>query len=188
MARRFHRPLRWLPWHECVAHDVSPSAVDALAKEGAVAAHSLDELVAKLASPRAIWLMVPAAVIDGAVDALAERLEAGNVIVDGGNSYCRDSVVRAERLTGQGVHYIDCGTSGGVWGLERGYCRSDIALAYHAGDGNEKGVLLCLWSGADSHARVPSLQWGLRDDEDGTTSLALSTRPAGTGTWPSSRG
>ena len=108
--------------HSCVAHDVSAEATRALAKEGAVPGLSLDEFVAQLKTPRAIWLMVPAGVVDATLADLAPRLAKGDVIIDGGNSFYRDDVDRAKRLAAQGLHYVDVGTSGGVWGLERGYC------------------------------------------------------------------
>jgi 6-phosphogluconate dehydrogenase len=108
--------------HECVVHDVSDAAVAALVKEGAVGSSSLDDFVARLAAPRVVWLMVPAGVVDGTLADLAPRLSAGDAIVDGGNSFYRDDVDRAKRLAGSGLHYVDCGTSGGVWGRERGYC------------------------------------------------------------------
>jgi 6-phosphogluconate dehydrogenase len=108
--------------HRCVVHDVSADAVRALGGEGAVGAASLDDLVARLARPRVAWLMVPAAVVNTTLDALAPRLEPGDVVVDGGNSYYRDDIARAKRLGARGIEYVDCGTSGGVWGLERGYC------------------------------------------------------------------
>jgi 6-phosphogluconate dehydrogenase len=108
--------------HQCVVHDVSPQAVHAMAQEGATGAASLDDLSARLASPRVVWLMVPAAAVDTTLDALAPVLASGDVVVDGGNSFYRDDIARAQRLAARGVHYVDCGTSGGVWGLERGYC------------------------------------------------------------------
>ncbi len=108
--------------HTCVVHDVSADAVRALAGEGAVGASSVDDLVARLATPRVVWLMVPAAVVDTTLAGLVSRLAAGDVVVDGGNSYYRDDVDRAQRLQARGIHYVDCGTSGGVWGRERGYC------------------------------------------------------------------
>jgi len=108
--------------HECVVYDVSTEAVRALAGEGAVGAASLDDFVARLAAPRGVWLMVPAAVVDATLDDLVPRLATGDVVVDGGNSYYRDDIERAKRLAARGLHYVDCGTSGGVWGLERGYC------------------------------------------------------------------
>ncbi|HEX7547271.1 MAG TPA: decarboxylating 6-phosphogluconate dehydrogenase [Gemmatimonadaceae bacterium] len=108
--------------HECVAHDVTESAVQALTAEGARGATSLDEFVAALRKPRTVWMMVPAAVVDSTLDALLPRLDAGDVVIDGGNSYYRDDIARASRLASRGVHYVDCGTSGGVMGLDRGYC------------------------------------------------------------------
>ncbi len=108
--------------HEVVAYDVSADAVRAIAREGATGATSLDELVAKLATPRAVWLMVPAAVVDSTLEDVAPRLARGDVVIDGGNSFYRDDVERAKRLAARGLHYVDCGTSGGVFGLERGYC------------------------------------------------------------------
>jgi 6-phosphogluconate dehydrogenase len=109
--------------HQVVAWDRSPDAVQSLAAAGATGAASLDDLVHRLAPPRAVWIMVPAgAATDQTVDALAARLSAGDVIIDGGNSYYKDDVRRAAALRDQGVHYADVGTSGGVWGAERGYC------------------------------------------------------------------
>ncbi len=108
--------------HECVVYDRSREAVTALVEEGAVGAASLDELVGKLARPRAVWLMLPAGVTGQVVEELAGRLEADDVLIDGGNGYYRDDIDRAAALKPRGVHYVDCGTSGGVWGLERGYC------------------------------------------------------------------
>jgi 6-phosphogluconate dehydrogenase len=114
---------RWMrAGHACVVHDVSQDAVKDLAKEGATGATSLDDFVAKLSTPRVVWLMVPAAVVDSTLADLVTRLQPGDVIVDGGNSYYRDDIDRAKRLAGKNLHYVDCGTSGGVWGLERGYC------------------------------------------------------------------
>jgi len=114
---------RWLRGgHDCVVHDVSPDAVRGLAGEGAVGCASLGELVKRLEKPRIVWLMVPAAVVDATLEELVPSLTAGDVVVDGGNSYYRDDVDRAKRLATHGLHYVDCGTSGGVWGLERGYC------------------------------------------------------------------
>jgi 6-phosphogluconate dehydrogenase len=109
--------------HECVVFDVSADAVKALAGEGATGASSMEDFVAKLEKPRATWMMVPAAVVEETLDALSGLMEAGDIIVDGGNSYYRDDIVRAGRLKKKGIHYVDAGTSGGVWGLERGYCQ-----------------------------------------------------------------
>jgi 6-phosphogluconate dehydrogenase len=108
--------------HDCVAYDVSPDAVKALEAQGAVGASSLDDLVAKLSVPRSVWIMVPAAITGQMVDEIAGRLQPGDIIIDGGNSYYRDDIDRAEALRPKGIHYVDVGTSGGVFGLERGYC------------------------------------------------------------------
>jgi 6-phosphogluconate dehydrogenase len=108
--------------HNCVVFDRSPKAVDDLVKEKATGAASLAELVAKLAKPRAIWLMVPAAVVDDTIADLLPHLEAGDILIDGGNSYYVDDIRRAKDLTHRKIHYVDVGTSGGVWGQERGYC------------------------------------------------------------------
>jgi 6-phosphogluconate dehydrogenase len=108
--------------HQCVVYDVSAQAVQALEKEGAVGSTSLEEFAAKLTPPRATWLMVPAAFADNTIEKLREHLQSGDIIIDGGNSYYRDDIHRANRLKENGIHYIDVGTSGGVWGLERGYC------------------------------------------------------------------
>ena len=106
----------------CVVFDRSPNAVDDLVKEKAVGATSLADLVAKLDRPRAIWLMVPAAVVDEMIGELSPLLESGDTIIDGGNSYYIDDIERAKGLRSLGLHYLDVGTSGGIWGLERGYC------------------------------------------------------------------
>ncbi|MGH9126482.1 MAG: phosphogluconate dehydrogenase (NAD(+)-dependent, decarboxylating) [Acidimicrobiales bacterium] len=108
--------------HECVVYDVSPDSVKQLEAEGATGADSLKEFVGKLAPPRAAWIMVPAAFAGPTVDQLAELMEPGDIIIDGGNSYYRDDVDRAEALRPKGLHYLDVGTSGGVFGLERGFC------------------------------------------------------------------
>ena len=109
--------------HECVVYDVSADAVEELAGEGATGASSMDEFVDKLETPRAAWVMVPAGEItEHTVGQLAQRMQRGDVIIDGGNTYYRDDIERAKRLSTEGLHYIDCGTSGGVWGLDRGYC------------------------------------------------------------------
>jgi 6-phosphogluconate dehydrogenase len=108
--------------HACVAFDRSADAVRGLAGEGAAGAASLDEFVAKLSRPRAVWLMVPAGAVDATLHDLVPRLEKDDVVVDGGNSYYIDDLRRAKELSARGVHYVDVGVSGGVWGLERGYC------------------------------------------------------------------
>ncbi len=108
--------------HECVVFDRSTKAVGDLAKERATSAASLADLAKKLAKPRAVWLMVPAAVVDETIADLVPHLEAGDILIDGGNSYYVDDIRRAKELTPKQIQYVDVGTSGGVWGLERGYC------------------------------------------------------------------
>jgi 6-phosphogluconate dehydrogenase len=108
--------------HQCVVFDSSPKAVQELAKEKASGAAALPDLVKQLTKPRAVWLMVPAAVVDQTIGNLAPHLEKGDILIDGGNSYYIDDIRRAKELSGKGIHYVDVGTSGGVWGLERGYC------------------------------------------------------------------
>ncbi len=108
--------------HECVVYNRSPGPVQELAGEGAVGSSDLDDFVGKLDTPRVIWLMVPAAVVDSMIDDLAGRLQPGDIIIDGGNSFYQDDISRAHKLRDKGIHYVDIGTSGGVWGLERGYC------------------------------------------------------------------
>jgi 6-phosphogluconate dehydrogenase len=108
--------------HQCVAYDVNPKAAQALVQDGAVSARSIEELASKLKTPRAIWLMVPAGVVDETLQMLLPFLEAGDVVIDGGNSYYHDDIRRASELRPKGIHYVDVGTSGGVWGAERGYC------------------------------------------------------------------
>src|SRR5580704_14146287 len=107
---------------QCVGYDSHSQAVEAIKAEGAAGATSLDEFIRMLAKPRAIWLMVPAAVVDETIANLVKRLEPGDTIIDGGNSYYIDDIRRAKELQGKGIHYVDVGTSGGVFGLERGYC------------------------------------------------------------------
>jgi 6-phosphogluconate dehydrogenase len=108
--------------HQCVVYDRSPQAVANLAQEKAVGASTLADLVKKLEKPRAIWLMVPAAVVGKSIADLVALLEAGDILIDGGNSYYIDDIFRAKELASKKIHYVDVGTSGGVWGLERGYC------------------------------------------------------------------
>ena len=117
MVRRLQRA-----GHQCVAFDRSAESVIQVARDGAAGASSLDDLVKKLQRPRAVWLMVPAAVVDSTLQELSIKLEAGDSIIDGGNSYYIDDIRRAKDLFAKGIHYVDVGTSGGVWGLERGYC------------------------------------------------------------------
>lgn len=108
--------------HACVVYDRSADAVASLASAGASGSASLESFVSSLAQPRVIWMMLPAAVVDSTIDALVPLLQAGDTLIDGGNSNFQDDIVRAERLRERGIHYVDCGVSGGVWGLERGYC------------------------------------------------------------------
>jgi len=109
--------------HNCVVYDRSAESVKQLSGEGATGASSLDDLVQKLQKPRAIWLMVPAAVVDASITELAPKLDPGDILIDGGNSYYIDDIRRAKELRPKKIHYVDVGTSGGVWGLERGYCQ-----------------------------------------------------------------
>ncbi len=108
--------------HECVVYDVTPKSVAELAGEGAVGASSFADFVSKLKKPRAMWLMIPAAVVDQTIAEIAPHLEKGDILIDGGNSYYIDDIRRSKELEPKGIKYVDVGTSGGVWGLERGYC------------------------------------------------------------------
>jgi 6-phosphogluconate dehydrogenase len=108
--------------HECVVFDRSPQSVQELEKDKAVGASALADLVTKLQKPRTIWLMIPAAAVDSTIAEIAPHLEEGDILIDGGNSYYIDDIRRAKQLAEKGIHYVDVGTSGGVWGLERGYC------------------------------------------------------------------
>ena len=108
--------------HQCVVYDVQQEAVQAIAKDGAVGTTSLEDFARKLKPPRTVWMMLPAAVVDPTLKALTPLLESDDVVIDGGNSYYHDDIRRAEELKPKGIHYVDAGTSGGVWGSERGYC------------------------------------------------------------------
>ncbi|MFL5418661.1 MAG: phosphogluconate dehydrogenase (NAD(+)-dependent, decarboxylating) [Myxococcales bacterium] len=109
--------------HECVVFDRSPKTVEELARDKAVGSTSLQDFVRKLRNPRAIWMMIPAAIVDGMVSDLLPLVEEGDILIDGGNSYYVDDIRRAKELRAEGIHYVDVGTSGGVWGVERGYCQ-----------------------------------------------------------------
>ncbi|RLA19277.1 MAG: decarboxylating 6-phosphogluconate dehydrogenase [Gammaproteobacteria bacterium] len=108
--------------HECVVFDQNAEAVKQLADDGAIGASDMDDFIAKLEPQRAVWMMVPAAVVDSVIKDLSSRLSAGDILIDGGNSFYKDDIARSKALAAQGIHYVDVGTSGGVWGLERGYC------------------------------------------------------------------
>lgn len=118
MARRLLRAK-----HQCVAFDRHPENVKKVSDEGGKGAASLEDLVQKLTPPRAIWMMVPAAGVDGTIDQLVPKLQQGDILIDGGNSYYIDDIRRSKQLQPRGIQYVDVGTSGGVWGLERGYCQ-----------------------------------------------------------------
>jgi len=161
--------------HECVVFDVSPDAVKALAGEGAVGATSMQDFVQKLTKPRAAWMMVPAAVVEATLGELSGLLEAGDIIVDGGNSFYRDDVDRAKRMAAKGIHYVDVGTSGGVWGLERGFCQMiggpDVAVQHL------DPVFASLAPAVDSAPRTPG-----RDKAGGTAEHGyLHCGPSGAG-------
>jgi len=117
MVRRLHQA-----GHQCVVFDRNAEAVQSLAEEGMVAASDVQDFISKLESPRAIWLMLPAAVVDASIAELTPLLNADDIIIDGGNSYYKDDIARANRLAAKTIHYVDVGVSGGTWGLERGYC------------------------------------------------------------------
>jgi 6-phosphogluconate dehydrogenase len=108
--------------HDCVVYDAHPEAAKPLVAAGATASVSLQDFVSKLAKPRAVWLMIPAAIVDRVLNDLVGLLEPDDIVIDGGNSYYKDDILRAERLKAKKLHYVDVGTSGGIWGLERGYC------------------------------------------------------------------
>jgi 6-phosphogluconate dehydrogenase len=108
--------------HECVVFDMNPEAVKSLVGEGAIGTASIEEFISNLKKPRSVWIMVPSAVVDQTINTLTEHMESGDIIIDGGNSYYKDDIVRAKALKQKGIHFVDVGTSGGIWGLERGYC------------------------------------------------------------------
>jgi 6-phosphogluconate dehydrogenase len=161
--------------HECVVYDVHRQAVDELAREHALGAASLQDLVARLAGPRVIWLMVPAAAVDRALETLIPLLEAGDIVIDGGNSWYRDDIRRAGELKSRQLHYVDVGTSGGVAGLDRGYClmiggEADV-VRYLA------PLFAALAPGVDTAPRTPG-----RQERDGTADQGyLHCGPHGAG-------
>ena len=162
--------------HECVVFDQSPEAVEALKNEGARGATSLAELVSKLDAPRAIWIMVPAGEItEGVVQELAGLMSKGDMMIDGGNSMFKDDARRAIELTPKGIHYLDCGTSGGVWGIDRGYCLmigGDKAAVTHLDP-----IFKCLAPGRGDVERTPGREPGQGTAEEGY----LHCGPAGAG-------
>lgn len=161
--------------HQCVVYDMSPKAVADLVQEKAVGASSLADLVKKMQKPRAVWLMVPAAVTDRTIADLLPHLEAGDILIDGGNSYYIDDIRRAKELTPKHLHYVDVGTSGGVWGLERGYCM----MIGGEGDVVKRldPIFKSLAPGAGDIARTPG-----REDSAGTAEQGyLHCGPNGAG-------
>jgi 6-phosphogluconate dehydrogenase len=161
--------------HDCVVFDMSPETVEELVREKATGAVDLRDLVKKLETPRAIWLMVPAAVVDKTIANLVPHLEAGDAIIDGGNSYYIDDIRRAKELASKEIHYVDVGTSGGVWGLERGYCMMIGGEAQIVS--RLDPIFRRLAPGAGDVPRTPG-----RDNGDGTAELGyLRCGPNGAG-------
>ena len=161
--------------HDCVVYDLDPNAVEASENEGATGASSLDDFVAKLSKPRAVWIMVPAAFAGDTVNDVAARMDSGDIVIDGGNSYYRDDIERSKALAPKGVHYVDVGTSGGVFGLERGFC---LMI------GGEKKpvehlhpIFEAIAPGVESAARTPGRTGAPSDAERGF----LHCGPAGAG-------
>jgi 6-phosphogluconate dehydrogenase len=151
--------------HKCVVYDRSPESVKQLTTEGATGSSSLDDFLAKLQQPRAIWLMVPAGVVDSTIADLLPKLSKDDILIDGGNSYYIDDIRRAKELAPRGIHYVDVGTSGGVWGLERGYCQMI---------GGEKNVVQhldpifkCLAPGRGDIPRTPGRETASGSAEEG---------------------
>ena len=159
--------------HTCVVYDRNRAAVKKLAGRGVQGAASLDEFIAKLSKPRAAWVMVPAGVAGETVEELASRMEAGDIIIDGGNTYYRDDLLRAKALTSKGIHYVDCGTSGGVFGLERGYC------LMIGGEGRSSGI----WTRYSAASRRESRRLPARRAEQAppvppSRATCIAARPA----------
>ncbi|CAB4721915.1 unannotated protein [freshwater metagenome] len=141
--------------HTCVAYDVTAAAVDALAKDGATGTKTLKDFVAALSTPRAIWIMVPAAVVDSTLADLVPLLDKGDIVIDGGNSYYKDDIRRAKDLEPKGIHYVDVGTSGGIFGLERGFCLmigGEEKIVKHL-----DSIFATIAPGVDSAPRTPGL-------------------------------
>ena len=161
--------------HQCVVTDRDAAAVERLAAKGAVGASSLQGLVAALAPPRAIWLMVPAAIVDDVLAGLVPLLDKGDIVIDGGNSYYHDDIRRATALRGKGIHHVDVGTSGGIAGLDRGYCLmigGEDAIVRHL-----EPLFATLAPGAGTAAPTPG-----RDDAASTAELGyLHCGPHGAG-------
>ena len=161
--------------HDCVVYDVSPDSVKSLAGEGATGSESMADFVGKLEKPRSIWLMVPAAVVDGTLDELVPLLDEGDAVIDGGNSYYRDDIRRAKRLAEDEINYVDVGTSGGVWGLDRGYCLMiggpDEAV------GRLDPIFATLAPGVESAGRTP----GRSGDPSASEQGYLHCGPSGAG-------
>jgi 6-phosphogluconate dehydrogenase len=151
--------------HECVVFDINTGAVANLAAQGAAGAHSLEDFIAQLSKPRLIWLMLPAAIVDQELTALAPLLEAGDIVIDGGNSFYRDDIRRGAELKHKGIHYVDVGTSGGIAGLERGYCLmigGEKEIADHL-----LPIFASLAPGVDSAGRIPGRENGDSTAEQG---------------------
>jgi 6-phosphogluconate dehydrogenase len=151
--------------HACVVHDVQPAAVSALVKDGATGAVSPKEMISRLGPPRTIWLMVPAAVVDRVLDDLVPLLDAGDIVIDGGNSHYRDDMRRGTQLQASGIHYLDVGTSGGVAGLERGYCLmigGESGVVEHL-----RPIFSSLAPGIEAATRTPGRKAGTGTAEEG---------------------
>ena len=162
-------------------YDRNPGAVTELASEGAQGAASLAELVQKLSKPRAIWLMVPAAVVDASIKDLVPLLEKGDILIDGGNSYYVDDIRRAKELAAKGIHYVDVGTSGGVWGLERGYCMmigGEPAIVKHLDP-----LFVSLAPGIGDIPRTPGRETGQAVPPSRAISTAGRTGPGTSSRW-----
>ncbi len=161
--------------HDCVVQDVAASAVEGLVKEGAKGSASLQEFASKLSKPRVVCLMLPAAIVDAILEKLVPFLESGDIVIDGGNSHYHDDIARAKRLAPKGIHYVDMGTSGGVWGLERGYCLmigGETAIVKHLDP-----IFKTLAPGIGTIGRTPG-----REKLGGTAEQGyLHTGPAGAG-------